>query len=68
MAIVDIPRARPLDSYPPLPYRGEDVRAVIRVEECACGSRAEQLAGEGIDAAVRRHNAAVEHILWRAER
>lgn len=60
--------AKPLDSYPPLPYRGEDMRAVIRVEECQCGGRAEQLAGEGIDTAVQRHNAGEDHVLWRAQR
>ena len=66
--MIVVRKAPPLDSYPPLPYRGEDVRAVIRVEACACGSRAEQLAGEGIDTAVQRHNATVDHLLWRAER
>lgn len=66
--MIEVRYARPLDAYPPLPYRGEDVRAVIRLEPCACGRHAEQLAGEGIDEAARRHNATVDHLLWRAER
>lgn len=60
--------APPLESYPRLPYRGEDGRAVLRRERCACGADVEQLSGEDPMTAVQRHNAAADHLLWRRDR
>lgn len=56
---------RPLDSYPPLAYRGEDGRAVLRREPCLCGLEVVRLSGEDDPSAVRRHNATPEHSGWR---
>jgi hypothetical protein len=56
---------RPLDAYPPLPYRGEDGRAVLRAEACACGGTVVRLSGEDDTSAVRRHNVAEPHWSWR---
>ena len=59
--------APPLDSYPPLPYRGEDFRAVVRLESCACGGVLAQRAGESVPAVVEAHNAGHAHRSWRGE-
>ena len=59
---------RPLDAYPATPYRGEDMRAVLRSAMCACGDAVTHLSGELAEDAVRRHNAGWAHQLWRAER
>lgn len=67
--VLDIPVFPPLESYPRLPYRGEDgIRAVVRREPCACGESAVQLSGELVEDAVARHNATPGHVLWRSAR
>jgi len=53
------------DGYAHLPYRGEDGRAVLRAEPCACGTWAVRLSGETDPDAIDRHNATPEHQLWR---
>ena len=65
MALGAIPLFPPIEAYPPLPYRGEDVRPVIRSEPFACGSTVTQLIAETPFDAVSRHNHTHEHILWR---
>ena len=56
---------RPLESYPPIPYRGEDARAVLRRAACACGSEVVRLSGEDDAAAVSRHNGTEAHQRYR---
>ena len=56
-----------IDHYPPLAYRGEDFRAVMRTEPCQCGLDVIQLTGEGVTDAVARHNRTVDHVLYRTE-
>ena len=58
--------ARPIDSYPPIEYRGEDLRAVLARCACACGSDAVHLSGELLPEAVARHNATTAHAAWRS--
>lgn len=68
MSAPDVRLAPPLDSYPPLRYRGEDGRAVLRREPCRCGSEVVRLSGEDDQSAVARHNATPEHLAWRVNR
>lgn len=62
---VAYPMAPPLDSYPPLPFRGEDGAAVLRSEPCACRLDVVRLSGEDDASAVRRHQATPAHRAWR---
>ena len=64
--LVAMPMAPPLESYPRLEYRGEDLRAVLRRCRCACGGEAVLLSGELLPDAAARHNASERHQLYRA--
>jgi len=65
---VAIVRQPSLLLYPPLPFRGEQFRFVIRREPCECGEEAVQLAGDDIRRAAETHNAGESHQAWRARR
>lgn len=59
---VAVRRALPLDLYPPLPRRGDDIE---RIELCACGGAVIQWCNQPVTEAVREHNATPAHLAWR---
>lgn len=63
--LLGVTLAPSLGSYRRLPRHGEDLRAVLRREPCACGGTVVQMCGEGPADAVARHNADPRHGDWR---
>lgn len=60
-----LPRNPPLDSYPPLPYRGEDMRIALRVEPCACGELLSLYCGQDTRTMLDTHYQTDTHMRYR---
>ena len=55
--------------YPPLRSKPErELRAIERVESCACGDRIYLLVGDAVMPTVQAHNMTAEHSAWRMDR